>query len=123
MFEEKTSGGTLTKSYVIGDDVLSQASGTGGGGTVRHLLYDGHGSTRLLIDHDAPGNGQPLVAANYDFDAYGNALGDISNATTNLLYAGEYLAAAAGQYYLRARHYDTASGRFNRLDPFTREQR
>lgn len=115
VFEERTDGsgvGTLTRSYVLGDDVLSQATTAS---SAHYLLYDGHGSTRLLTDTQAT----PAIAANYDFDAYGNALGfDPAAAATPLLYAGEYLAAAAGQYYLRARHYDTANGRFNRVDPF-----
>lgn len=110
VFEESVAG-SLTRSYTIGDDVLSQVTS---GGTAHHLLYDGHGSTRAISLDTAPTS----LAQNYDFDAYGNALGDISAALTPLLYAGEYLASTANQYYLRARHYDTANGRFNRLDPF-----
>jgi len=38
---------------------------------------------------------------------------------TNLLYAGEQFDVASQMYYNRARWYDTNSGRFNRVDPFT----
>jgi len=55
----------------------------------------------------------------YSFDAYGNALGfDPSQALTEFLYSGEQFDAKTGQQYLRARYYDPATGRFNRLDPF-----
>lgn len=110
VLEEKT-GVTVTRTYTLGDDVISQGAS---GGSVHHLLYDGHGSTRALRAHGTPAT----LEQAYSFDAYGNALGNIATALTPLLYAGEYLASSANQYYLRARHYDTASGRFNRLDPF-----
>lgn len=37
---------------------------------------------------------------------------------TSVGYSGEFFAAAAQQQYLRARFYNPANGRFNRLDPF-----
>ena len=39
-------------------------------------------------------------------------------ALTSLGYSGEHFDAKAQQQYLRARFYDPANGRFNRLDPF-----
>lgn len=39
-------------------------------------------------------------------------------ALTSLGYSGEHFDAKAQQQYLRARWYDPANGRFNRLDPF-----
>jgi len=41
-----------------------------------------------------------------------------NTAHTTLLYSGEQTDSATGLQYLRARYYDPASGRFNRLDPF-----
>jgi len=44
--------------------------------------------------------------------------GDPANAATSLLYTGEMYDSSASMYYLRARWYDAATGRFNRIDPF-----
>lgn len=46
VLEEKgTTASSPQVTYVIGDDVLAQANGAG---TLAYLVYDGHGSTRLL---------------------------------------------------------------------------
>jgi RHS repeat-associated protein len=69
------------------------------------------------------------IAQAYTYSAYGQLLA-IHNAAAQLvgtapaaaltanLYSGEYFNAAINQQYLRARWYDPATGRFNRLDPF-----
>ena len=115
VFEETSSlGGNLVRSYVLGDDVLSQNVG----GVTSHLLYDGHGSTRQLAGDDG------AVTANYAYDAYGKMLGgnpgvtDGKQSATDLLYAGEQFDPGLQMEYLRARYYDQDNGRFNRLDPF-----
>ena len=114
VFEEtSTLGGNLVRSYVLGDDVLSQNVG----GVNSHLLYDGHGSTRQLAGDDG------AVSANYAYDAYGKMPGGNPNVTdkqsaTDLLYAGEQFDPGLQMEYLRARYYDQNTGRFNRLDPF-----
>jgi len=60
-----------------------------------------------------------VIAEEYDYDAYGVAVGfDASSADTNLLYTGEQYDSNLSQYYLRARYYNPANGRFNRMDPF-----
>jgi len=42
---------------------------------------------------------------------------------TSLLYAGEMFDTNSQMYYLRARYYDTLTGRFNRMDPFAGNNR
>lgn len=105
-------GGNVVKSYVIGDDVISQTVG----GTSHYLLYDGHGSTRQLTTDSA------TITDSYNYDAYGKMVGgdpSISHpAATDLLYAGEQFDVDLQMQYLRARYYDANSGRFNRVDPF-----
>ena len=115
VFEETAElGGSIVRSYTIGDDVLSQTVT----GVTSHLLYDGHGSTRQLADSNG------AVTANYAYDAYGKMLGgnpgvtDGKQSATDLLYAGEQFDPGLQMEYLRARYYDQDNGRFNRLDPF-----
>ena len=92
---------------IIGDDILAQDVGS-----LQHLLYDGHGSTRLLYTTS--------IQERYDFDAYGNAVGfDPAIASTNYLYTGEQADIALGDsYYLRARFYMPGPGMFTSLDPY-----
>jgi len=111
VLEERVDG-ELSKSYTLGLDVLAQALALS---ELHHFLYDGHGSTRGLVD----ATGQPLTGQIYRYDAYGNPIGfDSSTALTTLLYSGEQTDQLTGLQYLRARYYDLATGRFNRLDPF-----
>ncbi|WDE97667.1 Ig-like domain-containing protein [Lentisphaera profundi] len=115
VFEEYKDG-ALSTSYVIGDDVLAQSKG----GIDSHLLYDGHGSTRLITGNDAG------IQERYSFDAYGMMLGGNSGLTngtqTSLLYSGEMYDNALQQQYLRARYYDQNTASFNRLDPFAGDE-
>jgi len=111
---EEHDGATdeLERSYTLGHDVLVQWDATTG---LVYLLYDGHGSTRALLD----AAGQVINAATaqvFRYDAFGVRL-DAATALTSLLYSGEQTDATDLQY-LRARYYDPATGRFNRLDPF-----
>jgi len=64
------------------------------------------------------------ITASYNYDGYGRAL-DFSptNADTSLLYTGEMYDQQTQQYYLRARWYSPATGRFNRMDPFAGNNR
>ena len=104
---------TPTVSYTIGDDVISQTTSAG----TSHLMYDGHGSTRMLTN--SSGN----VTDRYSYDAFGIMLGgnpsSTNPTTTSLLYSGETFDVDLQQQYLRARWYDQNNGRFNRLDPFS----
>ena len=82
VLEEKDSGGSLELAYTIGDDVLSQHSGS-----TSHLLYDGHRSTRLLTSSGGS------ITDRFGYDAYGVQVGTqssvLSPAATSLLYTGE----------------------------------
>jgi len=110
---------TLIRSYVIGDDVIAQASGFEA--EARYFLYDGHGSTRQLVD----GNGVPTVR--FAYEAYGlvnqaisscSAEQAVTQGITRLLYCGEQYEPLLRMYNLRARFYDPGTGRFNARDTF-----
>ncbi len=92
-------------TYLLGSDVLAQTRSDVLSGAPLYLLYDGHGSTRGLVD----ATGQPLSDQVYAYDAYGNPLGfDSAAAYTRFLYSGEQTDNATGLQYLRARYYDPA---------------
>jgi len=96
--------------YVYGHDALAQAKGVS---DPNYFIYDGHGSVRHLAD-SAGG-----ITDTFNYDAYGNAHGfSPANAATALLYCGEQYDSHLSQYYLRARYYDPANGRFNQMDDF-----
>ena len=102
-------------TYTIGDDIITQSSMASG---IKHLLYDGHGSTRQLVNPDKS------VHENYAYDSYGVMLGDSTTPKpaqttgTNLLYSGEQYDKHMDEYYLRARYYNQNSGVFNSIDPY-----
>jgi RHS repeat-associated protein len=122
---------TMTRTaYTIGDDVISQGKSDWelslpdnwhwAAPSVQYLLYDGHGSTRQLVNSTGD-----TVVEDYSYDAYGVMLRDNPNSepdpgssATNLLYSGEQWDNSAQSYYLRARYYDPLNGRFNRMDPY-----
>ncbi len=111
--ETSETGGNAVKSYVIGDDVISQNVA----GESQYLIYDGHGSTRLLCSNTS------TIVDSYDYDAYGIMIGKESNSSnqtlTDLLYAGEHYDTDLQMQYLRARYYDQNSGRFSQVDQYS----
>jgi RHS repeat-associated protein len=122
---EELVDGVLSKSYTLGLDVIAQALASTG--AVHFFLYDGHGSTRALLNlaGEIAVNemGTPETTDDvpqiFAYDAYGNPIGfDPAAALTTLLYSGEQLDQLTGLQYLRARYYDLSTGRFTRLDPF-----
>jgi RHS repeat-associated protein len=54
---------------------------------------------------------------NYDYDAFGNKIGSTGTTPNNYLYRGEQYDSDLGLYYLRARYYNPATGRFMSRDP------
>ena len=109
VLEEWSGGSTPDITYTIGDDVIAQ---TDSSNNTDYLLYDGHGSTRQLLNSSG-------VAAVYDYDAYGIDTQSSGSASTSLQYTGEMKDAETDDYYLRARYYSPSNGRFNRVDPYS----
>jgi RHS repeat-associated protein len=123
------------KTYTIGDDMLTEATAEHDGSVwtyyaAQHLMYDGHGSTRQLVTGSVGSTG---IVDDFSYDGYGVLLqneenfippngtqvpGKVEQQATNLLYAGEHFDTDMQNYYLRARWYDSLSGRFNRMDPY-----
>ena len=125
------NGHTLVTDYAFGHDEIAQRRhGTDQDGNAvdeTHVFgHDGHGSVRVL--YDLSGAVAEVLQA-FTFAAYGTMVsvhdatgtfvpgGEVA-ALTSLGYSGEHFDAKAAQQYLRARFYNPANGRFNRLDPF-----
>ena len=110
------------KVFTVGLDVIAQATITAAtalSGDLYTLLYDGHGSTRLLTNTVGAVAITNAIRQAFAYDAYGNAHGFTpAQAATTLLYSGEQFDQRVQMQYLRARYYDATVGRFTRHDPF-----
>jgi RHS repeat-associated protein len=62
-------------------------------------------------------NSNGTVTDEYEYDAYGNSFTKSGTTPNNYLYRGEQFDADLGLYYLRARYYNAATGRFLSRDP------
>ncbi len=102
------------KHFIYGLDLVSQSTEgeDATGNNFRFYLYDGLGSTRALTD--ATGT----ITDRYDYSAYGELIHHSGTTDNHYLYAGEQLDQTLGQYYLRARYYDHAQGRFTQMDSY-----
>jgi RHS repeat-associated protein len=100
-----------TTSYVYGLDLLSMADDSD---VTRYFLQDGLGSTTGLTDDTG------AVIGTFDYDVFGALRGQTGDADTNWRFTGELQDLTVGEapYYLRARYYDPAIGRFLSQDPW-----
>src|SRR5208337_662204 len=73
--------------------------------------YDGFGTVRQLT------NSAGTVTDSYEYDAFGNSFTRQGTTPNNYLYRGEQYDPDLGLYYLRARYYNPATGRFLSRDP------
>jgi RHS repeat-associated protein len=58
------------------------------------------------------------VTDTYEYDAFGNSFTKTGNTPNNYLYRGEQYDSDLSLYYLRARYYNPATGRFLSRDPY-----
>jgi RHS repeat-associated protein len=98
----------LGVSYLHGDDLISQSRDS----AIHFYHYDGLGSTRALSSQTA------TVTDSYDYEAFGELLGQTGSTENNYLYTGEQIEPNTGNYYLRSRFYNPGSGLFLSMDSF-----
>jgi len=100
-----------TNTYVYGLDLISA---TDNGGTQTYFLYDGLGSTTELINGTTS-----ATVMSYRYDVFGAIRSqDPPGPNSNpWLFTGEQHDSDSSLYYLRARYYDPATGRFLGRDP------
>jgi RHS repeat-associated protein len=75
-------------------------------------LTDGLGSVRQLV------NAQGNVVQSYTYSPFGEVIAAAGSRSSALQYTGEQKDVDTGLVYLRARWYDSATGRFTSRDPF-----
>ena len=75
-------------------------------------VYNAHGDVVQLVKDNA-------VVASYTYDAFGNLTSQIGESDNPFLYCGEYYDAETKTYYLRARYYNPANGRFTQQDAWS----
>jgi RHS repeat-associated protein len=109
---EELVNGQVTRQYTYGLERISELQTVNNALTASFYQYDGRGTVRMLT------NSAGAVIDTYEYDAFGNLIA-ISGSTPNAyLYRGERYDSDLGLYYLRARWYNPATGRFMTRDPY-----
>ena len=96
-------------SYVRGHSPIALNRG---GKARNYFVQDEMGSTLFLLDQDHE------IRKSYRYDAFGNILEEMGDIPNRLMYTGQMYDGAAVQYYLRARFYTPAIGRFLQEDTY-----
>ncbi len=104
---------TLSKVYNYGLNLISQRAPSA---STNYFVFDGHGSTRLLVD--IGGNVTNLFA----YDAYGTLIASNTSPQTMYLYCGQQFDQNLGLYYNRARYLSPNTGRFWTMDTYEGDQ-
>ena len=104
---ERDGTGALLAAYTIGDDLISQLRAA----AMSYYHFDGNGSTRLLTDAGG------ASTDTYTYDAFGRQLASTGATVNRYRFNGQQLDSETSLYYLRARYYSPAMGRFLTLDP------
>ncbi|MGA2436161.1 MAG: RHS repeat-associated core domain-containing protein, partial [Bryobacteraceae bacterium] len=108
---EEISGSTVTRTYTYGLGRISQRQLVSGGWQASFYGYDAHGDMRFLMDPTG------TVSDTYDYDAWGNTVSETGSTPNVFLYQGEQSDSETHLYYLRARYFDSLTGRFLSVDP------
>ena len=106
---ETTANGTQVAYDVYGPEgIISRKTSA----DTLYYLYNGHGDVTQLTNS----SGNVIIA--YTYDAFGNMTTSTANDTNPFRYCGEYFDVETETYYLRARYYSPATGRFTQRDSF-----
>ena len=119
MRRSKTVNGVKTEHIWVGSDIALDITGSSVVSYVQGIksnygwyVYNAHGDVVQLCDNNG------VVTKSYDYDPYGNQLTEADALDKNpYRYSGEYYDAESGYIYLRARYYDSTTGRFISEDP------
>jgi RHS repeat-associated protein len=104
--------GAVTRTYAYGLQRISENQKIGATQTASFYGYDGHGNVRFLTGSAG------TATDTYVYDAFGLPITTTGTTPNNFLYSDEQYDGALGLYYLRARYYNPATGRFLAMDPW-----
>jgi RHS repeat-associated protein len=113
---EELQGGNVNRVYTYGTNRISEDQLISGNWNLSFYGYDGQGSVRYLT------NSTGTVTDTYTYDAFGNLISQTGSTPNVFLYDGEQNDSNLGQYYLRARFMNEATGRFQTMDTFEGSQ-
>jgi RHS repeat-associated protein len=109
--------GTSTKTHYTRGDRVDQLLGRVDANGTFWMLTDKLGSVRGVVDNGG------ILAAQVDYDAFGNIIGSFQNPNITTAGLGRYgwtgreIETELGLQYNRARYYDPAMGRWISKDP------
>src|SRR5215472_8863950 len=103
---------SVTRTYAYGLQRISQNQLISNTWTPSFYGYDGHGSSRFLMNLNSS------VTDTFKYDAFGNLIASTGSTPNNYLFAGEQFDPALGLYQMRARWYRQVTGRFISQDPY-----
>ena len=103
MICEYATSASAGKVYVYGLTLISQKN-------LWYYVYNGHGDVVKYF------NASETVLKSYEYDAFGEEVDPSTSDTNPFRYAGQYYDTENGTYYLRARYYSPALGRFTQRD-------
>ena len=104
-------GGSVTRTYAYGLQRISENQLISSTWTPSFYGYDGHGNVRFLTSSAGS------ITDTYTYDAFGMQIAHTGTTSNVFQYSGDWLDANVGLYYLRARYYNQATGRFWARDP------
>lgn len=108
---EETVNGVVQRRYTYGKRRISETQLIDGAWVTSYSVYDGQGNVRQLT------NAAGVVTDTYDYDAFGNLINHTGTTPNVYLFRGERFDPDVGMYYMRARWYNPATGRFMSRDP------
>jgi len=108
---EETINGAPNREYTYGLQRIDEDQIVNNAWTPSFYGYDGFGTVRQLTSLTG------AVTDTYEYDAFGNQITHTGSTSNNYLYRGEQFDPDLGLYYLRARYYNPATGRFMSRDP------
>jgi len=119
MRRSKTVNGVKTEHVWVGSEIALDITGNSVVSYMQGIksnygwyVYNAHGDVVQICDNNG------VVKKSYDYDPYGNQLTEADALDKNpYRYSGEYYDAESGYIYLRARYYDSTTGRFISEDP------